>query len=390
MTDITQDWECLKCGFFNPPSEVTCIMCNTPVSESEPPKKKQKTGDEGGKSTEKKEKQTKKPQPFNKLYKVELAKLENFLLSPASSTEEAYKKTSDQGDRDKPITMSAQRVQEMLQTYVPNINDLYDRRNIFPVTTLILKTYNSGLPLYDKVPAIKEHTKRSLQYIFYALDNKEKNYSENDKRTYLRRLAEAFTSCQAGQARELDAVYGSLIGRSLDLRGQVLSLVDEQKQRVLDMVTKKIHPDAWESLDPRRQVPHIESAYVQLFGSKFGLRGTGGASADYCMAHISKMEAERAEKEFKKMFSVEEVLESVVMDVNQQNKDADRIISREDLSKWAGDASANGGFDSWSIFYDEDNADEYPEDAKPTDENMYQPFLSKKVALNMLLKLFNL
>lgn len=410
MSDSPQTWKCPGCGFWNAPTEVTCLMCNTPMEKpaakkyipispppapEEPPKKKAKpdgTDKPHAKavSTAKgKAKKGKKPKSLGKAYKAGLAKLEAFLLSPASSTEEMSKRASH-GESGKVTVMAPQKVKDLLRRYVPNINELYDRRHTCPVTDLILKTYSNGLPLYDRVPAIKEHTKHSIQYIFYALDSKEMNYSENDKRVYLRRLAEAFTSCQAGQARELDAVYGSLIGRSLDLRGQVLSLVDEQKQRVLDMVTKKIHPDAWESMDPTRQAPHIESAYVQLFGRQFGLRGTNGAGADYCMASVSKTEAERAEKEFRKLFSVEETLESIIMDVNQQNRDADRIISREDLSKWAGNAAENGGFDSWSIFYDEENKDDYPEDAKPTEENMYQPFLSKKVALNLLLKLFKL
>ena len=417
MSDASQSWECPGCGFRNALAEATCLMCNTPASTPEqksdapipapaaaapekPPKKKMKLDETdepqpkavpGAKEKAKKKKSAKgkKAKPFAKVYKADLEKLEAFLLSPASSTEEMSKRAS-RGESGKVTVMSPQKVKDLLCKYVPNINELYDRRHTCLVTDLILKTYSNGLPLYNNVPAIKEHTKHSMQYIFYALDSKEMNYSENDKRVHLKRLAEAFTSCQAGQARELDAVYGSLIGRSLDLRGQVLSLVDEQKQRVLDMVARKIHPDAWESMDPMRQAPHIESAYVQLFGRRLGLRGTGGAAADYCMASVSKTEATRAEKEFKKMFSVEETLDSIVMDVNQQSKDADRIISREDLSKWAGDASENGGFDSWSIFYDEENVDDYPEDAKPTDENMYQPFLSKKVALDLLLKLFKL
>lgn len=436
--DVFKDcWKCPVCEFMNKGDQDSCLMCNTPRKEegegegerglkdgvkgkrsinknddddddnTPPPSKKPKTStiswdkvdrmgagtmagerhDENSKEKEKKKKGKTTKQPFNKAFKAELRKLESFFLSPAACTDRAH----GAGNSKKVLTvMSPKEIQEMLAKYVPNINELYDRRHTCPVTTLIIKTYNNGLPLYEGVPAIKEHTKHAIRYIFDTLGDKEQGHSDNEKRVCLRRLAEAFTSCQAGQARELDAVYGGLIGRSLDLRGQVLSVVDEQKQRVLDMVTQKLHPDAWTSMDPTHQAPHIESAYTQLFGQQLGLRGTGGAGADYCMAAVPLREAAKAEKEFRKLFSAEETLETIVQDVNQQSKDADRAISRKDLSKWAGDASVNGGFDPYSIFYDEDNKDDYPDDTKPSEENKYQPFISKKVALNMLLKLFGL
>lgn len=403
-SNIQDSWECPCCTFVNTAREITCLMCNTPMKKrnkppepasEEPPKKKTKitkTDKSQEESNTKKGKSTKpkKQKPFNKEYKTELAKLESFLLSPAASTETKESKTPKDIDK-KSIIMSTQKVTEMLHKYVSNINELFDRRNTCSVIYLIIQTYNNGLPLYNQIPSMKEYTKYSIQYIFYALDSKDKNYSKNDKKVYLKRLAEAFTSCQAGQARELDAIYGSLIGRSLDLRGQILSLVDEQKQRVLDMVTKKFHPDAWEALDPTRQAPHIESAYAQIFGKELGLRGTEGAVADYCMAVVSKTEAKKAEKEFRKLFSAEETIESFIMDVNQQSKDADRVISRDDLAKWAGsDTAIERGFESASIYYYDNDPEDYPEDSKPTEDNEYQPFLSKKVALDLLMKIFGL
>jgi hypothetical protein len=48
----------------------------------------------------------------------------------------------------------------------------------------------------------------------------------------------------------------------------------------------------------------------------------------------------------------------------------------------------NNGFDSHSIFYDEDAPEQYKDLGKPLDENLYQPFLNRKVAMEILKALF--
>jgi hypothetical protein len=48
----------------------------------------------------------------------------------------------------------------------------------------------------------------------------------------------------------------------------------------------------------------------------------------------------------------------------------------------------NGGFDGHSIFYDEENPDAYKDLGKPLAKNMYQPFLTRSVALAILKALF--
>lgn len=53
---------------------------------------------------------------------------------------------------------------------------------------------------------------------------------------------------------------------------------------------------------------------------------------------------------------------------------------------WQGfeERHSNGGFVSHTIFYNEDAPDEYQDLGKPTDENQYQPFLNRAVALQVL------
>ena len=74
--------------------------------------------------------------------------------------------------------------------------------------------------------------------------------------------------------------------------------------------------------------------------------------------------------------------------MNQQNAEDDRLISRDDLLRWAGDETVNHGFDKFSIFYDESVDPAEYNDAKPSEENEYQPFLTRGVALDIFNKIF--
>jgi len=75
-----------------------------------------------------------------------------------------------------------------------------------------------------------------------------------------------------------------------------------------------------------------------------------------------------------------------VNDVNQQDAEAERLINRELMAKWASEMSESCGFDSHDIFYDEERAKDY--EGAPKEENKYHVFLNKKVALEVLVHLF--
>lgn len=47
---------------------------------------------------------------------------------------------------------------------------------------------------------------------------------------------------------------------------------------------------------------------------------------------------------FRRMFLIDELCDTLVNDVNQQSKDADRLINRDMLGKWAGDPDVNNGY----------------------------------------------
>lgn len=84
-------------------------------------------------------------------------------------------------------------------------------------------------------------------------------------------------------------------------------------------------------------------------------------------------------------FTIHDVAEAIMVDVNQQDPEAQRVVDRDSLAKWA---SSVPSFNAHSIYYDETHPKAY-KDAKPRPENRYQPFLSLDVAYTILLRAFH-
>lgn len=329
------------------------------------------------------EKQRKLIKAFQKAHSKEFDALKKVFLSPECCTDSKAEFTSSP-----PKTLlKSPEIIELLKKYVPDVLSMRDRRNISCVTTFIVRSYYHGLPFYDAVPAVKTHIRNALQCIFAFANDPEK--TETEKKRHLMRLADAFTSCQAEQGRVIDSIYGMISGRTKGLREQILALVDEQKMRVMDTVIVEIHPEAAQkTLISNVQFPHLESSYIHAVGEQLGMRGVAGSAVDKNITMLSPSECKDVLKRFHRLFSVFEVIQTFVDDVNQQDSGNDRLISREDLLKWAGDDSVNRGFDKFSIFYDETLDPSEYNDAKPTEENEYQPFLTRGVALDIFSRIF--
>jgi hypothetical protein len=401
-------WSCAFCTYENPLEVAVCAMCGgipsdpvAPMAPAEEDDDDEDDEDEDERSTE--DESSSPPldgMPSPKRDKLEepegptadekapeelrgaYARLKAFFLSPAASTDkQRTDHTKTVGGR---MCTDAE-ITAMVRGAVPGIDRMLDRRHTTPVLAMMLSTHRSGLPLYEKMPAVQRHLVDGIRFTFAALRDK----PQPVRARHLQRLADAFTSCQAEQVRVIDAVYGALSGRDAGLREQVLAIVDDQKQRVLDQVTHVLHPRAWRTDDasPTDQVPHIQSAYRKHVGRQLGLRAVEAASADYSSTPLSDAEKARVVELFARMFQIDELLATIVDDVNQQSPTADRLISRDDLCRWAGDTASNKGFVAHSVYYDEEHAADYG-DTKPKPENEFQPFLSKRVALDVLNKLF--
>jgi len=158
----------------------------------------------------------------------------------------------------------------------------------------------------------------------------------------------------------------------------------------MNQLINHYNPEAWKTGDdnPKGQLPHLQSSYCKSFGEELGLRGYKAAKLDKDKISISSVDRQILKSSFEILFNMSDLIASIIADVNQQDENAERLINRDSLMKWAGDNSANNGFESHTIFYDEARTEEYKDIGKPKDENMYQPFLSPSVTVTLLYHLF--
>ena len=304
--------------------------------------------------------------------------------------EKKKKKKKDEDEKEsKPVAvLDPPEIVSLLQKYVDGVDNMMDRTGSLALTEMFVLTYSNGLPIYASNPSVQQHTILAMHTIFAELKSEAR--AESWKRKILARLSDAFKACQAEQGRVIDAVYGTVTGRDKSFRDQVLMVVDVQKELVLENCVNKLNPQAWKQSDeiPQKQVPHITSSYRIAAGPELGLRGVQSAQMDHCRFQVPAADTKVIVDVFRRMFTIDELCDTLVGDVNQQSKDADRLVSRDDLAKWAGNTEENNGFNSHSIFYDEDAPDQYKDLGKPLEENLYQPFLNRKVALEVLKALF--
>jgi hypothetical protein len=326
------------------------------------------------------------------------------LLCPAAATERPP--PPDEGTEGEAL-LSDEQLVEQLQRHVPGVDAMLDRTGSTPVATFIVGTYRNGLPIYKSSAPVQQHTIRALRSIFAMVAA-----GKAGAAVALQSIAAAFQSCQAEQGRTIDAQYGRLSGRDASFKEQLLALVDQHKQMVMQEVVCSLNPGAAEATDshPSQQVPHITSAYLVAVGEELGLRGVSAAKADANAPPLSPGMIGRIEEALRATFSVAEVIDAFVQDVNQPGGGGDsgsveRVIDRDALAAWAaspqaaaalahrGEEEEAAAFDPHSIFYDEGSpyaSGSYSEDggwgeSRPTEGNEYQPFLCPKVATMLMI-----
>jgi len=143
----------------------------------------------------------------------------------------------------------------------------------------------------------------------------------------------------------------------------------------MEGVVNHLNPDAAGMDDdyPSRQIPHITSAYLEAVGRELGMRGVDAATSDMNRPRVMDSRSrDQILNTFKAIFSLQDILGAIVSDVNQQAADAERVIDRDLLMKWAEAAGKDGAFDAYSLYYDAERSSDY--DGAPKKENMYQPF----------------
>jgi len=97
-----------------------------------------------------------------------------------------------------------------------------------------------------------------------------------------------------------------------------------------------------------------------------------------------KLIAKALVAEMRASMSLKDWLQMLLADINNQTEGADRLIDRQCIFKWV---SANMETESaYEVFYDEHRKAEFAnlDPQKPIESNQFQPFLSLRVLVNML------
>eukprot|EP00039_Didymoeca_costata_P015418 m.262060 g.262060 ORF g.262060 m.262060 type:complete len:970 (+) comp16220_c0_seq24:89-2998(+) len=281
--------------------------------------------------------------------------------------------------------LSADAIKKIMEDCVPGVDKYRYRNSSQSVIHFINSTYQNGLP---QMKSLQGHTRDALQYIFARISNP--TFPEREKKGHMLKLADSFTSCQAEQARAIDAIYGQLSGRTLSLREQLLALLNVHKERSLEKAA--LQTDS--QLASGAALPHFQNSLRLQFGEEVGLGGVKAASHDPHTKSLHNDQADLAVQSFVHHFSVDDFVKDFVNDVNQPGE-AERFISHDSLIKWAEPDQDNKdnvpqknqfGFHSHWIFFNEEKSVLYP--SAPTEDQRYSPFLCELIAIEILEKVF--
>jgi len=266
-------------------------------------------------------------------------------------------------------------------------------RDARPVLDILSSIYQSGLSTMSQ--SINGEIVPAIRYIFHVANGMKAK--EVKRVAMLQRLADACMDCQQVQAREILRIYGDLTCQTQTLETQTHYFLLKQKEDALDRFITQIHQGC--DLDhtkssPGKQRAHLKSAYIDMLGRDFGLEAVEAAKEDRFLAE-ARHELENGVwagvgvkvimKRLKNELSLPIFVNYLLADVNNQSKTAERLINRDVIFAWVQKNMSKD--EAHRVFYDEDRAADYAGQTpdKPLEANKYQPFLSQKLLLQMLM-----
>jgi len=279
---------------------------------------------------------------------------------------------------------------EICETIIKLVPDsvgwIAPRSNGTKALDFLVKSYTHGFPALP--PAASAHCAEGVRLIVGALaDLDSAGLKIGRAKILARSLAEAYTGCQAVQARTVDMLQGEIRGlTSQSLSAQLRVLIEEFREAALDRMVCHFHPGALTAGDgtPHLQLPHLANKYRRHLGSSIGisLSRMEAARSDRNASGPLPVAKELAEKQFWKEFDAMEICRAIVADVNQASEEAERRIDRRLLLEWCGSHEDLG----YEVFYDESMICLYG-DMKPSvdQEAMRQPFIHERFACQVLL-----
>lgn len=279
---------------------------------------------------------------------------------------------------------------------VPGVRSWRSRtRDPRPVLSMIQTVYEMGL--FTLSGNVNAEIVPAIRYIFQIMNDLRPN--DPKRVASLTRLAEAMMDCQQVQAREILRIYGDLTNQTQTLDRQIRYFFLKHKEAALEHFMSVHHPKC--DLDhtrvpPSQQRAHLKSAYITLLASDFGLGAVHAAQSDR-FVHGALQEVNTVWRKkggtkgilqtLKSQPSLPQFVTELCSDINNQSASADRLINREVIFRWAADNMKD--MNAHHVFYDEERANEFAfqDPAKPNAENQFQPFLSHRVLLDVLLRM---
>ena len=313
-------------------------------------------------------------------------------------------------------------VKSIVEISYPEARNLKGQRGQVKVTDMLNNIYQNGLFMFgDSSSTLNKEIIPALQHIFHEMNAL--RHDDRKRVSIIQQLVEACLDCQQVQARTIQKIYADLTSQSLTFEQQLKYSLIPQKEASLNILITNYHggpggvgkPQGNQTpycdldhtmVSAEHQRAHLFSGYVVILGEAFGFEGQTEAQNDRFLhdtlrniqfSHreddssnvpnkLSNQKIKSITAELKDNMSVSDWITSLIADINNQSDDADRIIDRQCIFEWA-TKNMEGAF-KFKIFYDESRADEFKHmnPNQPTDENIYQPFLSPSVLIEILEK----
>jgi hypothetical protein len=299
--------------------------------------------------------------------------------------------SDDDSDTDTYVDDLQGSVASLVLDSVPAVEGLRGQRGERLVTEMLTACYGQGLFMHG--PPSSPLNSLIIPAIRHIFQEMAKLPSSHGKRIdYLSTLAYACQDCQQVQAREIMRIYGDMTAQTATLEKQFKYSLMRDKEAALHRFISERHPRCdldWTQVKPWQQRPHLMSGYAVLVGEGFGLDGITAAQSDRyltsAVSEIGDIDCDEVLSQLRQNLSMKAWLQMLLADVNNQTEGADRLIDRDCIFKWV-DANMDTK-SAYAIFYDEDRKAEFAnlDPQRPIDANQFQPFLSLRVLVDILL-----
>lgn len=287
---------------------------------------------------------------------------------------------------------SAGSIVSMLEESVDGVERMRGQRGERFVTEMMSSWTTQGLFMHGAPDSpVNRFVIPAAKHIFACMADLPSNSPK--RMDHLKTLALACQDCQQVQAREIMRIFGDLTSQCATLDQQLKYSLIRQKEAALNCIISQRHPRCdldHTKVQPWQQRVHLFSGYVSIIGEAIGFDSVTAAKSDRFLSQanheIGKLDEAALVKQLRSGMSVKEWLQCLLADINNQAEVADRLIDRGCIFKWVRTHMSDAA--AYLVFYDEDRSEEfvgqYPK--QPSPANQFEPFLSSKVLVQILLK----